>query len=563
MRHGVSILALVIALIARESEATACSSYVSSVSTYGLDTCDDSYNMPYAFAMHFHPTYDSDSAYAAYQLQEAFKQYFGVEDCNEAEESTLYSTDSTDNTVACFMATAPASGKCSTSDKSDETTFPECQYGIYVPTEKLFDSSLQASTASYTYTKGGNSRTYSFDSNLSPWVWMSKYKDGFYSSSSSSSKSDIDIFVHASLTCPKLAHSTWATFIYPYGSTAAATGITGDYGADGCYGKTCAGCPSTSKNGGDSYTDSGGCCSLSLVSEAPTSFSSKMATGYINLLRAIAVCSNSAGPDSSCKSMSDPLTQGTGRRRRYKADEMTGSTPEAVFPQWIWESGCSGDGCSRLDSVICPSTCGSGRRRKCSTTTTCPSSEAVTVIAVEGETTWQEKPKMVAPAVALAAKATQEQLKTKVLRHIRALEEEVMKLGGDDSTSTGTVNEECMKAAKARCLKDKRCSAKLKRRNMNFFRHRCTKGLYSARAKAREEHHKCMKIPSCRARFFGATKRCLANKHCKARYLARRAKYHEIRMKRLAAGNVSLPIATGLYTTAEDDSTLDAIVGED
>jgi len=276
----------------------------------------------------------------------------------------------------CFMATMAASGSCSTSDKGSETTFPECQYGIYVPTDKIFDSSLNednGSTADYTYTKGGHTQTYSFTSDLSPWAWLKKYKDGFYASSSSSTTMDIDIFVHASLTCPKLAHSTWGTFVYPYGSTDAATGITGDYGADGCYGKTCAGCPSTSKNGDDSYTDSGGCCSASLVSEAPTSFTKSMATGYINLLQAIALCSNSDGPDSKCKTMSDNYSQGSGRRRRYAADSFSGSTPEAVFPTWIWSDGCSGDGCSRLDSVICPSTCGSGRRRKCSTTTTCPS----------------------------------------------------------------------------------------------------------------------------------------------------------------------------------------------
>ena len=91
---------------------------------------------------------------------------------------------------------------------------------------------------------------------------MVNYKDSFYASSSSSTEMDVDVFVHASLTCPKLAHVNWGTFIYPYTSTTAATGITGDYGANGCYGKTCDVCPATSENGDNSYTDSSGCCSL-------------------------------------------------------------------------------------------------------------------------------------------------------------------------------------------------------------------------------------------------------------------------------------------------------------
>merc|ERR1712159_62653 len=103
----------------------------------------------------------------------------------------------------------------------------------------MFDSSLQASSSPYTYSKAGQTKTYKFASGLSPWGWMVNYKDSFYSSASSSSMSDIDVFVHASLTCPKLAHSTWGTFIYPYHSSVAAVGITGEYGADGCYGKTC------------------------------------------------------------------------------------------------------------------------------------------------------------------------------------------------------------------------------------------------------------------------------------------------------------------------------------
>ena len=37
-----------------------------------------------------------------------------------------------------------------------------------------------------------------------------------------------------------------------------------------------------------------------------------MATGYINLLQAIALCSNSDGPDSKCKTMSDNYSQGSG-----------------------------------------------------------------------------------------------------------------------------------------------------------------------------------------------------------------------------------------------------------
>merc|ERR1719247_2862825 len=120
--------------------------------------------------MHFHPTYDSDSGIAAYQLQEAFTQYFGISDCNEAEESTLYSTDSTDNNM-CFMSTAKASGSCDTSDKGDETTFPECQYGIYVPTEKLFDPADQTSSVTYSYTlrRRASTKSYTFAKNLSPW----------------------------------------------------------------------------------------------------------------------------------------------------------------------------------------------------------------------------------------------------------------------------------------------------------------------------------------------------------------------------------------------------------
>merc|ERR1711998_367953 len=142
------------------SHAGQCSKYVSSVSTSGISTCDSDSEMPYPFAMHFHPTFDSDSGKSAYQLQEAFMQYFGVGDCDVAGENTLFPEDKDDQNI-CFMSTVVASGKCSTSGKGSETTFPECQYGIFVPSQLIFNTSLQASTADYTYTKKGSTQTYS------------------------------------------------------------------------------------------------------------------------------------------------------------------------------------------------------------------------------------------------------------------------------------------------------------------------------------------------------------------------------------------------------------------
>merc|ERR1712178_194503 len=139
---------------------------------------------------------------------------------------------------------------------------------------------------------------------------MKKYKDGFASNAGSSTTVDIDVFVHASLTCPKLAHSNWATFVYPYQSTSAATGITGDYGADGCYGKTCDGCSSS----GSYYTDSSGCCSISTVSSSPTQISHGMATGYINYLKQLTVCDNTDGPSTNCKSASNIVSTISSRR---------------------------------------------------------------------------------------------------------------------------------------------------------------------------------------------------------------------------------------------------------
>lgn len=283
-------------------------------------------------------------------------QYFGVGDCDVAGENTLFPEDKDDQNI-CFMSTVVASGKCSTSGKGSETTFPECQYGIFVPSQLIFNTSLQASTADYTYTKKGSTQTYSFESGLSPWGFMANYKDSFYYNSSSTTTMDIDVFVHAALTCPKLAHGTWGTFITPYKSTNAATGITGEYGANGCYGKTCEGCPDDSNNGDTSYTDSSGCCSVSLASADSDatampnftesgSFTSDMGTSYYNLLQMIDAC-NITDPDS-CPTSTSPWVAGSDGLDSMDSDY----SPSGTFPDWIFSNGCLGDGC---DSFSTPS----------------------------------------------------------------------------------------------------------------------------------------------------------------------------------------------------------------
>lgn len=259
------------------------------------------------------------------------------------------------------------------------------------------------SSADYTYTKSGKSSTYSFSSNLSPWRWMEKYKDGFSESAGSSTTMDIDIFVHASLTCPKLAHGTWGTFVYPYSGTSAATGITGDYGSDGCYGKTCDGCPSTSSNGDSSYTDSSGCCHVGLSSAGrrrastlpdftSSGFTTNMGRAYYMLLSYMKECVIT--DTDACESMSSsPIASGR-RRSSYSAfDQMSERrrryVPTGTFPAWVFTDGCSGDGCSKFDdsTAKCPSTCGSGRRRKCKTTTTC---STFSTLVEQVEDQWEE-----------------------------------------------------------------------------------------------------------------------------------------------------------------------------
>merc|ERR1712054_337011 len=80
--------------------------------------------------------------------------------------------------------------------------------------------------------------------------------------------------------------------------------------------------------------------------------------------------------------------------------------------------------------------------------------------------------------------------------------------------SKGGVSKRCLRAAKARCLKNKRCAANFQKKGMKmkFFAVRCKKSLYAKRAAARHAHKACMKNKACRHKFLGATKRCMKSK---------------------------------------------------
>jgi hypothetical protein len=271
-----------------------CHAFTSKLSPNGLANCDGSKSMPYAYAYHLHPTYDGDSRNAAKALSAALQSNFGIGECTDTDEKTVYSTKER----LCLMSTVKGCSKKAPESPEDVTAiFPMCQFGIYVRAGAMFDDSMGADGTSL-------------------WQWMSLNKDCF--------GAQIDVIGHA-VMCPKLAHGEWAFFVNGTHNTTAATWITGDNSVDGCYGQECQPAECTVAEGvldGTAVYDSG-CCAATALASVPKELDSLMAKTYSNLLK---FQTSSGWWDVETKSMKD-----------Y-------SEYQPEFPSTVWPGGtCHGD----------------------------------------------------------------------------------------------------------------------------------------------------------------------------------------------------------------------------
>lgn len=233
-----------------------CAAFTSTRSPNGLENCDEDLNMPYAYAYHLHPTYDSESKNSAQELQDAFIANFNVQECEHVDESTTYSTKER----LCLLSTVKGCNKEPPLAPEDvEAIFPLCQFGIYVRGGAMFDTTMG---------KDGTS----------PWQWMSLNKDCF--------GEPIDVLAHA-VMCPSLAHGKWAFFVNGTHETTAATWITGANSVDGCYGQECqpAECEVAQDVLNGSAVYEALCCAVTAIEAIPTDLDQLMAKTYSNVLK--------------------------------------------------------------------------------------------------------------------------------------------------------------------------------------------------------------------------------------------------------------------------------------
>lgn len=278
----------------REMGRGSCSAFTSKLSPNGLANCDGSKSMPYAYAYHLHPTYDGDSKPAAKALQAALVSNFGIGECTDTDEQTVYSTKER----LCLLSTVKGCTKTAPESPEDVTGFfPMCQFGIYVRAGAMFDDSLGADGKSL-------------------WQWMSLNKDCF--------GAQIDVLGHA-VMCPLLSHGKWGFFVNGTHNTTAATWITGDNAVDGCYGQECqpAECEVAEGVLDGTAVYASGCCAATALASVPKELDSLMAKTYSNVLK---FQTSSGWWDVETESMKD-----------Y-------SEYQAEFPETIWPGGtCHGD----------------------------------------------------------------------------------------------------------------------------------------------------------------------------------------------------------------------------